>query len=207
MKNIYIVTHTECEHHVQGLGGGWYDTSLTEKGRAQAAKMAAGLYNEVKLSGIPIYSSDLKRATETAEAFAKVFNSKVILDKNLREMNFGEYGGKTQEWQAAHIVYPLEHGNRLDHRMFKGAETRRECGERACIFINRLLDTPDKNIIVITHGHLRTYLVLAWLKVPVENMDYAEFPSGPGSVTLLNEDDVSWRRNVVYLNRMDFLNG
>jgi 2,3-bisphosphoglycerate-dependent phosphoglycerate mutase len=207
MRNIYLVTHTESVHHVQGLGGGWYDTPLTEKGKAQAVKLAKNLHTEIKLTGIPIYSSDLKRCAETAGEFSKVFTSTVILDKNLREMNFGDYEGKTKEWHDKHIVPPPKDGNRLDHRLFNNAESRRECGQRAYAFINHLLDTKDKNVIVITHGHFRTFLILAWLKVPVENMDYGQFPCNSGSVTLLNEDDVFYRRNLVYTNRMDFLTG
>jgi 2,3-bisphosphoglycerate-dependent phosphoglycerate mutase len=205
MRNIYLVTHTEALHHVQGLGGGWYDTPLTEKGKAQARNIAKNLQAEIKLTGIPIYSSDLKRAKETAEEFSKVFGSSVIIDKNLREMNFGEYGGKTKEWHDKYIVPPPKDGNRMDHRLFNGAESRRECGQRAYVFINRLLDEPDDNVVVITHGHFRTFLIMAWLKVPVENMDYGQFPANSGSITHLKEDDLFNNRNIVYLNRMDFL--
>ena len=87
MKNVYVVTHTEATHHVQGLAGGWYDTSLTENGRNQARKIALALYSEIGEQKIPIYSSDLKRCAETAEAFSEVFNSRVILDRNLREIS------------------------------------------------------------------------------------------------------------------------
>ncbi len=205
MRNLYIVTHTESVHHIQGLGGGWYDTPLTEKGKHQAAKIATVLREETGLSGIPIYASDLKRCAETAGEFSRVFSSPVILDKNVREMNFGEGGGKTKEWQDAHIVPQPKDGNRIDHRIFNNAESRRECGERAYIFINQLLSEPNNNAIVITHGKFRTFLIMAWLKVPVENMDYCDFNGRPGSVTLVSEDDVFNKRIVVYLNRMDLL--
>jgi probable phosphoglycerate mutase len=207
MRNVYIVTHTESIHHVKHLGGGWYDTPLTEKGKAQAAKIAKNLHAEINILGIPIYSSDLKRAKETADEFSKVFGSTIIIDKNLREMNFGECGGKAKEWQTEHIIPRPEDGNRLDHRIYNGAETRRECGQRAYAFINRLIGAADNNVIVITHGFMRTFLILAWLKVPVENMDYGQFPANSGSVTHLNEDDIYTNRNIIYLNRMDFLTG
>jgi probable phosphoglycerate mutase len=207
VKNIYLVTHTEALHHVQGLGGGWYDTPLTEKGKTQAAKLAKNLQAEIDISGIPIYSSDLKRAKETASEFARVFGSSVIMDRNLREMNFGEYGGKTKEWHDKHIVPLSKDSDRMDHRLFTGAESRRECGQRAYVFINRLLVERDDNAIIITHGHFRTFLIMAWLKVPVENMGYGQFPANSGSVTHLKEDDLFKNRNIVYLNRMDFLTG
>ena len=49
---------------------------------------------------------------------------------------------------------------------------------------------------------------MAWMRIPVENMDYGNFPGGgPGGVTLLNEDDFWHNRNVIYTNKMDFLTG
>ena len=78
MKNIYVVTHAQSLHHVQDLTGGWYDTSLTEKGVIQAEKLAEFLYGEIGIPGIPIYSSDLKRAFETADIIARPFHSNII---------------------------------------------------------------------------------------------------------------------------------
>ena len=65
MQNVYVVTHAQSVHHIEDLGGGWYDTSLTEKGIEQAGKLAEYLYDEIGKQGISIYSSDLKRAFET----------------------------------------------------------------------------------------------------------------------------------------------
>ena len=89
MKNIYIVRHTESIHHVEKRGGGWYDTSLTEKGKTQAKKIAQNLLKETKISGIQIYSSDLKRCSN-GRYFSGIFNGPVTLDEDLRELNFGE---------------------------------------------------------------------------------------------------------------------
>jgi probable phosphoglycerate mutase len=199
------VRHTESLHHVQGLGGGWYDTSLTKKGKAQAEKIATSLFKEIRLQGIPIYSSDLKRCSEMAAIFSKVFNSAVILDKNLREMNFGDGGGKPKEWYDANTIPSPTDGNRLDHRVFKNAESRREVGQRAHSFLDQLLKKQDENVIIITHGRFSTFLIMAWMKVPVENMDYCSFVVKPGGVTILNEDDFLGSRNVVNTNKMDYL--
>jgi probable phosphoglycerate mutase len=35
-KDIYVVAHTQSQHHVDGLVGGWYDSPLTDFGRRQA---------------------------------------------------------------------------------------------------------------------------------------------------------------------------
>ena len=204
MKNIYVVTHTESIHHVQGLIGGWYDTSLTENGRGQARKIATSLYYEKGERSIPIYSSDLKRCAETASIFSEVFNSTVILDRNLREMNFGDAGGKTKEWRDKNIVPKPTDGNRLDHRIFNNSESRRDVGTRILNSLNQIISKQDDNVIIITHGFALTYIIMAWLKVPVENMDYCGFNGRPGGVTLLHEDDFYENRSVMYINKHDY---
>ena len=205
MKNVYVVTHTESIHHIQGLVGGWYDTSLTESGRGQARKIATALYDEIGVRNIPIFSSDLKRCAETANIFSEVFGSTVILDSNLREMNFGDAGGKTREWRDKNIVPKPTDGNRLDHRIFNNSESRREIGTRISDSLNRIISKQDDNVIIITHGFALTYIIMAWLKVPVENMDYGGFNGRPGGVTLLYEDDLYGNRSVMYINKQYYL--
>ena len=162
MKSIYVVAHPESIHHVQGLGGGWYDTSLTENGRRQATRIATSLHNEIGAGNTPIYSSDLKRCAETAGIFAEVFNSTVILDRNLREMSYGDGEGKPKEWGDRNITPQPRDGNRLDHRICRGAESRREVGTRIQSILGRIVDEPDENVIVITHGFALTFVIMAW---------------------------------------------
>jgi len=205
MKNIYVVTHTEAIHHVQGLAGGWYDTSLTENGRNQARKIAVALYSEIGEQNIPIYSSDLKRCAETAEAFAEVFNSTVIIDRNLREMSWGDADGKNREWINKNITPKPADGNILDHKIVRNAESRRDVGTRIQSSVNKIVNKPDDNIIIVTHGFALTFVIMAWLRIPVENMDYCRFNAGPGGVTLLHEDDLFQSRFVMYINKQDYL--
>ena len=205
MRTVYIIRHTEATHHVDNLGGGWYDSSLTEKGIGQANKIAESLRIEIKKQNIPLYSSDLKRCSEMADIFSRVFKSPVILDENLREMSLGDYEGQSKEWLAENIIFRPKDGNKLDHRHFKNAESRREVGTRASYFINQLLKKPDEDVIVITHGFFSTFLIMAWLKVPVEHMGYCTFYVSSGGVTILNEDPDFGERNVICVDKLDYL--
>jgi probable phosphoglycerate mutase len=201
MKNIYIVRHTESIHHVKGLAGGWFDTSLTDTGKEQARKIAAALLDEVQKPGTPIYSSDLKRCSEMADIIAAVFGSTVTLDRDLREMSGGDCEGKPEDWVRQNVRV-LTTGNRIDHRAFNNAESRGDVGRRMYAFLDRVLKKPDEDIFLITHGFAMGFLIMAWLKVPVENMDYGDFSkTRPGSVTLLYEDDLWKNRYVVYVGR------
>ena len=201
MQNIYVVTHAQSLHHIQDLGGGWYDTSLTEKGIEQAGKLAEFLYGEIGVPEIPVYSSDLKRAFETAEIIARPFSSSVIQDERLREMSFGDSEGKPREWRKEHIIPLPEDGDRLNHRIYKNAETRMEVGTRIRKYLDEIIAKNNENIIIVSHGNALTFIIMAWLKVPVEYMDHCNFQAAPARVTYLQEDDLYRNRNVVYICR------
>src|SRR5262249_50073372 len=104
MKRVYVIAHTESLHQIQGLGGGWFDTSLTTRGKEQAKTIAERLYAALGVTGIPIYCSDLKRASEVAIILEEVFQGQVFSDRRLREMCFGEAEGKDKNWQLANFT-------------------------------------------------------------------------------------------------------
>ncbi|UCD09492.1 MAG: histidine phosphatase family protein [Dehalococcoidales bacterium] len=201
MQNVYVVTHAQSLHHIQDLTGGWYDTSLTEKGINQAEKLAEFLTAEIGIPGIPIYSSDLKRAVETAEIIARPFKSSVIRDKRLREMSFGDAEGKPGEWRTENILLRPLDGDRLNHRIFKNAETRKDVGTRISECLDEIIAKNDENLVIVSHGNALTFIIMAWFKVPVENMDYGNFRAAPARITYLHEDDLYGNRNVVYVCR------
>ena len=89
MKEIFIVTHTQATHHIDRLVGGWHDSDLTKKGKVDAIACGKRL-QELGLDGIPIISSDLTRARQTAQAIGKCLDSPVKTDVRLREMSFGD---------------------------------------------------------------------------------------------------------------------
>lgn len=88
-KTLFVVTHTEAVHHVEHRVGGWYDTVLTEAGRCAAKKIAAHLKAQIGDRDVELYSSDLLRASQTAEPTAHALGVKIDLMPDLREMHYG----------------------------------------------------------------------------------------------------------------------
>ena len=197
-KRIYAITHTEAEHHVQGVGGGWYDSALTEKGLTDAQRIARHLQEELGDTQPKIFSSDLRRCKQVAKAIAGRLHIEVDFDERLREMNYGVAGGQSIAWQEDRIKRLPPAGDRLNHRIFEGAETKKEVGVRMTQFVNEILDTQSGNIIVVTHGFAMTFLILAWMKIPVAHMDHGHFRPRPGRVTLLEEDEAFENRSLVF---------
>ncbi|MEM8487109.1 MAG: histidine phosphatase family protein, partial [Bacteroidota bacterium] len=205
LQNIFVITHTESVHHVEQLGGGWYDTPLTEKGKTDAHRVARSLSAQVQADALSIFSSDLKRCTDMAAIFQEVFGCTYKADPRLREMSCGSAEGMSRQWQDMHINPVPANNNRLDHRVFEGAESRREVGARITRFIEDELAGIDHTAIVITHGFALTFFIAAWLRIPVEHMDYCEFRSTPGGVTHLSQDTLFRNRSLVGLNATSYL--
>ncbi|MFI9771920.1 histidine phosphatase family protein [Streptomyces sp. NPDC052415] len=43
MRTLYVVTHPEATHHVEGVVGGWHDSQLTPVGVRAAVSIAQAL--------------------------------------------------------------------------------------------------------------------------------------------------------------------
>ncbi|KAJ6366907.1 hypothetical protein OIU77_003314 [Salix suchowensis] len=89
---IIVVRHGETVWNVDGRIQGHIDVELNDVGREQAAVVADRLSREFKVSAV--YSSDLKRASETAEKIAASCGiAEVIKDPDLRERHLGDLQG------------------------------------------------------------------------------------------------------------------
>ena len=71
MKHIITVQHTQSIHHTNGMVGSWTDWDLTELGKIQADHIGKKLSDELAGKKVVLYSSDLKRAMQTAEEITK----------------------------------------------------------------------------------------------------------------------------------------
>jgi len=205
MRNVYVVAHAQSLHHVERRVGGWYDTSLTDLGRTQAEKTGRFLESAIDSADAKLFSSDLKRAAETAEIIGRRLQKPVTLDPRLREMSYGDAEGKPQDWFRDRINPLPSDGDRLDHRVYTGAESRREVAERVGAALGDILEKMAEDTVIVSHGFASTFIVMAWMRVPAEHMGYCNLPARPGSVTKLHEDDLFGNRGVAYLCRTDHL--
>jgi len=200
MRKIAVVVHAEAQHHVDQLVGGWYDSSLTERGRKQARQLGTALRRMFSGSPVPIVSSDLKRARQTAEIIGEALQSTVVLDPRLRELNYGIAEGRPKTWLAERIVATPTCGSRLDHRVCEGAESRRELATRVYAAVDEILASDVKDIIIVTHGFAATFVIACWIGLPIDKVDYVSFTVSPASLSLLVKDDVFMNRSVQCLN-------
>lgn len=201
MRTVYVITHPEATHHVEGVVGGWHDSQLTPAGVRAAVSIAQALRAQIPHgTEVELYSSDLRRTLRTADEVAELFGVKPILDHRLREKSYGEAGGKPQEWLDRRFVPPPAVGERMDHdEGVEGAETKATWAKRIYAAMGEILQSPCEQQIIVTHGGSLTCVVASWIKMPIESAGYASFRAPSGSITTLREDDFFHNRQVVSL--------
>lgn len=207
MERIYVVTHPEASHHVEGLVGGWYDSHLTPRGLQEAEQIGDHLLALVPVGATPqLVSSDLLRTRQTAEAIAAALGVEPVLDADLREKSYGVAEGGPQRWLDERFVFPPAVGERMDHHEgIDGGETKREWVERAYAAVARLQAEPAEHRIVVTHAGTANWVIAAWMRIPVEACAYVSFRVSSGSVTVLEEDDRFHNRALTVLGSRSFL--
>jgi len=96
MKRLVIVRHGRTHWNAEGRVQGQTDSPLDDVGIAQAARMAPVI---AKYEPTVLWSSDLSRAADTADAIAALTGLTPRRDVRLREVDFGEREG------ISHVEY------------------------------------------------------------------------------------------------------
>ncbi|WP_029088016.1 histidine phosphatase family protein [Brevibacterium album] len=207
MRTLYIVTHPEASHHVEGLVGGWYDSPLTDRGLAHARAVASALRARIPDDAeAELLSSDLLRTRQTAEAIADLLAVPVRCDPRLREKSYGEAEGRPQSWLDARFLPPPTCGGRLHHdEGISGAETLAELGTRVGAAVDDLVAREAEHQIVVTHGGALTFAAAAFLRLPLDSLEHMRLHGTPGGITVLTEDDFFRNRSLIELNATEHL--
>tara|TARA_Y100000310_G_scaffold137432_1_gene136287 strand:+ start:7197 stop:7793 length:597 start_codon:yes stop_codon:yes gene_type:complete len=190
---IILVRHGETEENKKKISQGWMDSRLSEIGLEQARKVAGFLKDEkIDLC----YSSDLVRASKTAEEILKFQKkAKLILDKRLREQDKGIHEGKPFgesqkeidrlgiEWHE----YKPENGESFDELLVRVRECFKEVAEKHV----------GKTCLIVTHGGCLSCLLCHINNEPLGQI--RKYSHGNTGVTYLElGEDGKW--NVVKLN-------
>lgn len=172
MTTVIAVRHGESEGNAAGVIQGQYPTSLTEKGRLQAACTAEYL-DRYHIDAV--YASDLPRAMQTAGYTAGRQGLAVIPEKGLREI----YAGLWEMRPSAEIdrLYPADHAvwhNDMANSRPTGGESVRETAKRVAETVARLAAENDgKTIAVFTHALAIRCLGTVWRGEDIEALNAA----------------------------------
>src|SRR5258708_12902004 len=136
---IALLRHARTDLH--GCFCGHSDPSLSVQGQEQLPTIIQSLSQIVPRA---IWSSDLRRARETAEPIAKHFGLDYKTSPGFREMNFGNWEGLT--WKEVELQYPDDArawAKLFPHHRAPGGEPFLQLQARAVEHLYQLPKHPD----------------------------------------------------------------
>jgi len=149
VTTILLARHGESDWNVEQRWQGHADRPLTERGQKQAAALAE------RLAAYPlaaVYSSDLRRALETARAVAEPRGLEVIARPDLREVDVGSWSGRSRAELAAAFPEQIE---RWEHgsKGWEGGESYEEMAARVVRAVGEIAAAhPGRHVLVVSHG-------------------------------------------------------
>jgi broad specificity phosphatase PhoE len=174
---ILLARHGETVFNVEGRWQGQADSPLNERGLTQARQLGQALAAEPLAA---VYSSDLGRAMQTAHEVAKLHGLNVQPDPRLREIEVGQWTGKTRAEIEAEFPGILHAWSTGPARVqLPDGETMLEAQTRAlAFFTSHMPKHLDQTVVVICHGALTQAILVnamggsiedLWLKERIDN--------------------------------------
>jgi 2,3-bisphosphoglycerate-dependent phosphoglycerate mutase len=168
---LVFETHSITEDNELGRATGWLPGRLSPRGQELARELGLRRRDD----GIAaVFSSDLRRAAETASLAFEDPAVPVLLDWRLRECDYGHRNGMP--------VAEL-HASRSDYldRPYPGGESWRQAVARAARLLADLpLRWDGRRVLVIGHVATRWALDHVLGGVPLEELAAADFAWQPG---------------------------
>ncbi|CAM5785581.1 histidine phosphatase family protein [Rhizobacter fulvus] len=164
---VLAIRHGETAWNVDGRIQGQLDVPLNETGRWQVHRLALAVAEEDIAA---VYSSDLLRALETAQAVARGSGDPVVTDTGLRERGFGTFEGMSYAEINERWPDMGERWRRRDPTFgAPGGETLNDFYARSIAAASRLAALhPGQTIALVSHGGVMDCLYRAATRVALD---------------------------------------
>lgn len=165
---LYLIRHGEIETAAMGKLIGHTDVALSERGIEQARRLAERLAN-TRLDAI--YSSDLRRAYQTAEIIAAYNQVRAQSSTAWREINMGMWEGcalsglndEAPEQVSSLLTDPSSFE-------YPGGESFTAFTKRIQGALDQLLRTHSRGeIVLVAHGGVCRAIIGCVLEIPMRN--------------------------------------
>lgn len=191
MTTLVLVRHGESEANRQNLFAGNFDADLQNRGMKQAEATAEFIAGHFKVD--KVYASDLKRAYKTGKCIADKCRLEVVADKNLREIDAGEWEGK--DFFGIGDLYPEAWKIWLEdiaHAQCPGGESTEQLRDRIMGEAEKIAKENDgKTVVLVTHA-TPVRIVETMIRFrSIENMKDVPWVSN-ASATVITYDEGKW---------------
>ena len=201
---IVLVRHGATDWNLQRRCQGATDRELNDVGIQQAKTIAAAFTTEPIAA---IYSSNLKRARQTAESIAGPHNLPVLIEHDIRELDHGELEGLTfNEIKDSYPDFISRWRTTPAEIQVPGGEKLADVAERAWNGLNRIVGQHEdgKTVVVVSHNFPILGIVCRITGTHLNS--YRSFHLDPCGVTRLTcNNGSSWR--LIHINNREYSPG
>ncbi len=185
---LIFVRHGYSEANEKNIFAGITDVPLTETGKQQAVLTAKFLS---RYAIDVLYSSDLKRAMQTAQPIAEQTGLPIIPNEQLREMDLGLW--EELPFEAVIQNYPKEYElwmRDVDNAVVPGGESVPLLRERITKAVDEIAKKHrGKTVCIVTHAEAIRVLFSAWTGARLADVPYV--PNS--SVTIIERSGTDCR--------------
>ena len=199
MTRVFLIRHAQAEGNLYRRIQGRYDGRITKLGRLQIELLRARLLPE-RIDAV--YSSDLRRAMETAEAAAEPRGLEIRKMPGLREIALGVWEDRCWGWVER---FEAEEYDRLNRDPWNWSVPGAEPGEKTVRRLEAALLAvaeahPGGEVAVVSHGSAIRLLLAELRGVPsreiwqipyCDNTAVARLTAEGGRLTLVSCNDNS----------------
>lgn len=177
---IYLIRHGETEFNKEQRYQGSMDIPLSQEGRAR-------LRTADFLPG-KVYTSHLRRTRETAEILFPGVEQ--ICVRDLREMSFGDYEGRSRAELAGDPEYEQWLSTGFAGECPNTEETHDEFVRRTCAAFAGLVElglaAGEEKLVIVAHGGTQMAIMSAYAN---ECRNFGEWLTGNGEGYILETGD------------------
>ncbi len=190
---LILVRHGETDWNKERRYQGQTDLEMNETGKRQVKMLGNRLVDTpIDL----VYVSDLKRAMVTAQIITRGRDIVMEVRQELREINFGEFEGKT--FEEIEAIYPDWVPTNFDFTSYQG-ESLEQVTVRIKTFLSELSerDSSEQAVLVVGHGGaLRVMLcillgidVSKWWQISLDTVSMTTIEGDAGQAVLRQLND------------------
>ena len=184
---LYLVRHARTNHNVEQLTQGWTDTELDAEGVRQAGAVAK-FFADKELAHI--YSSDHRRAMQTALPTSLLKGVEIVATDLLRERNLGQLENVPMSTLRTAFEDEIQQTGESRYRVRpRGCESAYDVLARTIEF-TRLIEDDMGDVAIFTHGMTKEVLLCHLIGAPVESSRSFSFDNA--SITVLRRDYDVW---------------
>lgn len=183
---IFLIRHGETVWNTKKLIQGQLDSPLTDNGIHQSNLLS---HRIKKIDPDIIYTSDLKRAVDTANIINQHINKDIVEISGVRERHWGVFQGA--DWPKVKKFFPTQYKyykNDSKNYIIPNGESYNQVNKRTMESLIDIVENHrNKKIVIVTHGGIISPLIRFLLSIPYET--HRKFMISNTSVTKLLYND------------------